>query len=199
MQKDEETEVKENEKAEDTQGISEGDASAVTDDGLEENGETKEGVEPEKSKKMLFIIIGVVAFLFIIIGVFFLTPVSDMLLGEDDPNADKRETEELQAKAVTYLPIPDLTINLKKTRGRSRTLTASFVLALENEDVRKNVNHFIPMVQDQFNTFLREMNVSDLEGISGIERVSQEMLIRINRVVAPFRVKDVLVQKFYIR
>jgi len=120
-------------------------------------------------------------------------------MGDVNPDSEKNAAEVLKAKSVTYLPIPELTINLKKTSSRSRTLTASFVLALENENVRKNVNHFIPMIQDQFHTFLREMDVSDLEGMAGIERVSQEMLIRINRVVAPFSVTDLLVQKFYIR
>ncbi len=195
MQKDEETEVKENKK----QGVSEVETTDVTGDMLAEINDEKDDGKPEKSNKMFFIIIGAVVFLFTLIGVFSLTPLGEMVMGGEDLAAERRAAEESQAKAVTYLPIPEITVNLRKTTSPSRTLTASFVLALENEDARKNVNHFMPMIQDQFNAFLHEMEVSDLEGIVGIERVSQEMLIRINRVVAPFSVKDVLVQKFYIR
>ena len=194
MQKDKEKVTeKENKKAKDNE------EATVTDPLLA--GQSTEGGrhKPEKSHKKLFIIFGVVVSSCALLGVLFFTSLFDLMMGDVNPDSEKNAAEVLKAKSVTYLPIPELTINLKKTSSRSRTLTASFVLALENENVRKNVNHFIPMIQDQFHTFLREMDVSDLEGMAGIERVSQEMLIRINRVVAPFSVKDVLVQKFYIR
>lgn len=194
MQKDKEKVTeKENKKAKDNQEPTVADPLLG---GLSTGGGSH---KPEKSHKKLFIIIGVVVSLCTLLGVLFFTSLFDLMMGDVNPDSEKNAAEVLQAKSVTYLPIPELTINLKKTSSRSRTLTASFVLALENENVRKNVNHFIPMIQDQFHTFLREMDVSDLEGMAGIERVSQEMLIRINRVVAPFSVTDVLVQKFYIR
>ena len=191
MQQDEDLKEKKNKKKHENK--------SVTKDSVSDNTEEENNIKPEKNKKLLFIIVSVVVFLCVLIGVFFLTPLADWMLGASDPDANKRKLEATEAQAVTYLPLPELTINLKKANGGSRTLTASFDLALKNEDMRKNVNNFVPVIQDQFNGFLREMTESDLEGIVGLERVSQEMLMRINRVVAPFCVQAVLIKNFYIR
>jgi flagellar basal body-associated protein FliL len=167
-------------------------------DSVSDDSEEEKEVAPKKTKKLLLIIVSVLFFLCSLIGALFFTPVADLIMG-GDPAAKKKKLAMLAAQDITYLALPEITINLKKVNGLSRTLTASFDLVLKNEDMKKNVNNYVPLIQDQFNAFLREMTESDLEGIVGLERVSEEMLVRINRVVAPFCVQDVLIKNFYIK
>ncbi|MDP2193958.1 MAG: flagellar basal body-associated FliL family protein, partial [Alphaproteobacteria bacterium] len=154
-----------------------------------------------KKYKLPIIIGGIVLFL-IIAGVasFFLIPgFKEKFAPKPDPEVLRQQKLERQALEVTYLPMPEIKVNLKATNGSPKVLTATFVLALADENMRNSVNHLLPEIENQFNTFLREMTAKDLEGIAGIDRITREMLMRINRSITPFQILDVLVNKFYIK
>lgn len=160
--------------------------------------ETKEEKKP--SNKMIPIIGGIVGLCAIGAGVIFFTPLGNSLLHKDQKEGAKEEAKEFDKKEleVTFLPLPELTVNLK-SKDKPRILRGTFVLSISNEKEREHINHFVPVIIDQFNTFLREMEATDLQGAAGIERVSQEMLVRINQVTTPLKVKEVLVKDFLIQ
>ena len=43
------------------------------------------------------------------------------------------------------------------------------------------------------------MNVVDIQGASGIERIRQELLIRINQLVKPHKILEILVKDFLVQ
>ena len=57
----------------------------------------------------------------------------------------------------------------------------------------------LPRVLDSFQTYLREMRSSDLEGSAGLYRVRDELTKRVNLAVAPSRINAVLFKEIVVQ
>lgn len=163
--------------------------------------------KPSGPNKNLIIIVAVLAALIIGGGAFFFLSKGKKAeeKKEEEPTAQveeeggSSEDKDKKAKEKTFLPLPELIVNLKNAKGKNTILRATFVLYMANEKNREHVSHYIPLITDQFQTFLRELDVVDVQGSSGIERIRQELLSRINQIVAPIKVKEVLVKDFLVQ
>ena len=149
------------------------------------------------------IIICVIAFVVIGGGVaaVFLTPLKDKIFGENKEKVQaQKEEESLKSlKEITFLQLPDVIINLKATNSRSGTLKASFIVELIKAKDKETVDHLKPLIIDQFQTYLRELEVSDVQGSVGLERVRQELKNRITNLVAPIQIRQILIKEFLIQ
>lgn len=165
----------------------------------------KEAPAPSNGKnKTMMILLIVLGTGFVAMAAILFTPLGNSFLNKEqkqeskglfgDPNVNGDLNRQ-----VTFLPLPELLVNLKPYRGKTAILKATFVLQIAEEKEREEINHFTPIITDQFQTFLREMNVTDLQGASGIERIRQELLVRINQIVKPYKVMEVLVKDFLIQ
>lgn len=104
-------------------------------------------------------------------------------------------------KVATFLDLPDITVNLAAGPGQERQSYLRLKLALELSDPKMaaQVQPLTPRLLDAFQTFLRELRASDLEGSAGLYRLKEELVRRTNAAVHPARIeallfKDVLVQ-----
>ena len=98
-----------------------------------------------------------------------------------------------------FLKVPDLIVNLAGDGGQPRYLRLSVQLELANEADMKAVETVLPRVIDQFQTYLRELRISDLQGSKGMYRLQMELLSRVNAAASPTEVKDVLFQEILIQ
>jgi flagellar FliL protein len=57
----------------------------------------------------------------------------------------------------------------------------------------------MPRVMDAFQTFLREMRPSDLEGSAGLYRLRDELTRRVNVAVAPNKINAVLFKEIIVQ
>jgi flagellar FliL protein len=176
-----------------------------------ENSETEQNQEPQPvvrkkkfavgniSKKM-WTIIGASFFVILAVGIYF-SPLGPKFKSQSPSDEEGLSLEEKAKKAreITYLQLPDMVVNLKNSKGKNTFLKAIFTLQIANEKEREHINYFVPLITDQFQTFLREMDVEDIQGAAGIERIRQELLIRINQVITTFKVKEVLVKEFIVQ
>jgi flagellar FliL protein len=149
------------------------------------------------------IIIGAVVFVVIAgsAAAIFLTPLKDKIFGENkEKMLAKKEQETLQSlMGITFLQLPDVIINLKSTNSKPATLKASFIVELLKAKDKEAVDHLKPLVIDQFQTYLRELEVSDVQGSVGLERVRQELKNRITNLVAPIQIRQILIKEFLIQ
>ncbi len=149
------------------------------------------------------IIICAIAFVVLAGGVaaIFLTPLKDKIFGENKEKVQaKKEEESLNSlMEITFLQLPDVIINLKATNSKPGTLKASFIVELVKAKDKETVNHLKPLIIDQFQTYLRELEVSDIQGSVGLERVRQELKNRITNLVAPIQIRQVLIKEFLIQ
>jgi flagellar FliL protein len=98
-----------------------------------------------------------------------------------------------------FMALPDLIVNLSTSQGQPRYLKLKVQLELNDPADQPAVAAIAPRVIDHFQTYLRELRVSDLRGSAGIYRLRQELLARVNAAAAPIEVKDVLFQEILIQ
>lgn len=103
------------------------------------------------------------------------------------------------AAGEAFMELPDLIVNLSSNQGPQRYLKLKVQLELKNPGDKAGIEAVAPRVIDHFQTYLRELRVSDLRGSAGIYRLRQELLARVNEAAKPIEVKDVLFQEILIQ
>ncbi|WP_343559771.1 flagellar basal body-associated FliL family protein [Kiloniella sp. b19] len=127
-------------------------------------------------------------------------------LGVFDPPPEETVEEVVEEEGPPALgpsvfhDMPELLVNLSSTSG-NRTSFLKIVISLEltsDLDIPA-VEAVMPRIVDNFQVYLRELRVEDLRGSAGIQRLREELLLRVNASAAPVVVKDVLFQEMLVQ
>jgi len=116
----------------------------------------------------------------------------------------KGHSEEKAAPVVVkappaFLDLPDVLVNLQSQNNRSSYLKAKIVLEVEDQKLVEQIKPLMPRVMDAFQTYLREMRQSDLEGSAGLYRLRDELTKRVNLAVAPTKINAVLFKEIVVQ
>jgi flagellar FliL protein len=167
-------------------------------EGDKPEGEAAEGAPKKKllSKKMLMI--AVPALLLVLggggAGAYF------FLFKSDEAHEVHAEEEvPLTPPQVAFSDLDKLTVNIQGADSTPAYLQLSVSLELENEDQKKAMEVLMPRVKDQFQAYLRELRLEDLKGSSGVMRLKEELLRRVNVAAAPYHVRDVLLKEMIVQ
>lgn len=108
--------------------------------------------------------------------------------------------KEVAAKPATFVDLPDVLVNLS-TSGAERTqyLKVKVVLELPDAALVQQLQPLMPRVMDAFQTYLRELRPTDLDGSAGLYRLKEELTRRVNAVVAPNRITAVLFKEIVVQ
>lgn len=163
----------------------------------EEAPEAVEGEEgaPKKGKKKLVLIIAGVAVLAILGG------VGAMVMGggkEEMKAPEETEVAEV-AKAPVYYELPEFLVNLSSSGSRVSFLKMSVTLELRDQEAVALVEANKPRILDVFNTYLRELRASDVQGSAGIYRLRDELMTRLNATIEEGLVKDILFSEIIVQ
>lgn len=172
-------------------------------------GEAGEGA-PKKGKKKLVIIAGAVLVLAIVGGLF----AAGVFGG--GKKAEGEQTEEVAAdaehgaeaegghggghgdgkaavpNAPTYYELPQFLVNLNSATGKVSFLKMSVTLELKDATAVAVMDANKPRIVDTFNTYLRELRPTDIQGSAGIYRLRTELMTRLNGTIEDGLVKDIL-------
>ena len=163
-----------------------------------ENEDVKEEVSRKQKKSSLLIPI-VIGVSILCIGAgagFYFLKSPTKAKGADE---HKKTEEEVNLMEITFLQLPEVIVNLKATKGKSAILKAQFVIELAGLSDKDPVDHIKPLIIDQFQSYLRELETSDLQGAAGLERVRQELQNRVSNLVAPVKIRQILFKDFLIQ
>lgn len=163
-----------------------------------------EGLETKKtSGKKIVLIAGLVVVLGLIgWGVM-------MFMGGDEEPGDEEGLEQSADAPIgttgdgsldlpVYHSIQDILVNLD-TGGRGIILLRITVsLELESEEDRTSIEQLMPAIMNDFQVYLRSLRPDDLEGTKGLTRIQEELLVRINQSITPFRIRRILFEDFLI-
>ena len=104
------------------------------------------------------------------------------------------------AKPPAFVDMPDVLVNLSGTvNGRAQYLKAKIVLEVADQKIAEEIKPVLPRVLDSFQTYLREMRPTDLEGSAGLYRVRDELTRRVNLAVAPNKINAVLFKEIAVK
>lgn len=99
-----------------------------------------------------------------------------------------------------FFDLPEVLVNLQSPgNGRSSYLKAKIVLEVSDAKMVEQIKPLMPRVMDAFQTYLREMRSSDLEGSAGLYRLRDELTRRVNLAVAPTKVNAVLFKEIVVQ
>ncbi len=103
------------------------------------------------------------------------------------------------AGGAVFYDMPEMLVNIN-TAGRTRNfLKIRVSLEMANETDIALIENVQPRIIDNFQVYLRELRLEDLQGAAGMYRLREELLNRVNAAVRPAQVKDVLFKEMIVQ
>ena len=100
---------------------------------------------------------------------------------------------------VAFYDMPDMVVNIQSPNSTPAYLKLSVALELDSADEKPGLKVLMPRVVDQFQGYLRELRVDDLQGSAGMLRLKEELLRRINVAAKPYKIRDVLLKEMIVQ
>jgi flagellar FliL protein len=158
-----------------------------------EDAKTEDGAAAPKSKMKLIIIAAVALLVVGGGGIWFFVLRGH---GEDTHAAEAAAAP----KPPMFIDVPDILVNLVGPPGeRIQYLKVKVVLEVKDEKQVEAVKPSMPRITDIFQTYLRELRPTDINGSVGMFRLKEELTRRVNLVVAPTPVSAVLFKEILIQ
>ncbi len=147
-------------------------------------------------KLVLFIILPILLLLGGAAGAYF-AGLLDPLLGQKEEHVEE-EVAPVETRAV-FFDLPQMLVNLNTGGRKNNYLKISISLELTRDEDRAELTNLLPRVVDNFQVYLRELRVEDLRGSAGVQRLREELLMRVNTAVHPIEVRDVLFKEMLVQ
>ena len=108
--------------------------------------------------------------------------------------------EKAAAKPAVFVDMPDVLVNLSNSGGdRTQYLKVKIVLEVPDAKVVDQIKPLMPRIMDAFQTYLRELRPTDLDGSAGLYRLKEELTRRVNAAVSPNRITAVLFKEIVVQ
>lgn len=168
-----------------------------------DEGDLAEGLEQKKTSGKKIIIIAAVAIIVLALGggaAFFFMSGGD----EEDHATDlenggqESEVVEEEPTELLFLELEPMLVNLDTAGGKPKYLKLTIALEVDKQASLDDLNKKMPRIIDQFQTYLRQLRIEDLNGSAGMFRLKEELLIKVNDAVYPTRVNDVLFKEMLV-
>ena len=118
-----------------------------------------------------------------------------MFAGSKEP-----KTVAVAVKPAVFIDVPEVLVNLATTSGdRAQYLKVKIVLELPDAALTPQVQTAMPRVMDAFQTYLRELRPTDLDGSAGLYRLKEELTRRVNAALSPSRINAVLFKEIVVQ
>jgi flagellar protein FliL len=173
-------------------------ATAATADNVEEPEEGAEAA-PEQPKKKLFTL-PPLKYLLIGGGAFLLLAGGGTGAYFHFAHKPKPKVEETAVVPAVFVDLPEVVVNLSNgSTERTQYLKIKVVLELPDKKMIQQIQPIMPRVMDAFQTYLRELRPSDLDGSAGLYRLREELTRRVNVSIAPSRINAVLFKEIIVQ
>jgi len=115
-------------------------------------------------------------------------------------HGEEVHAEAAAAKPPVFLDVPDMLVNLVGLPGeRVQYLKVKVVLEVKEEKQLEAIKPTMPRVTDIFQTYLRELRPTDLNGSVGLFRLKEELTRRVNAAISPSQVNAVLFKEIVVQ
>lgn len=185
--------------SEDTEGTDESVKDSQGDETVGEGSEESEGSEttssPAKSKKKLIAI--VLAVVLLSGGGIGITLMKKKKEAEEQ--AKLQEQQASKKPDPIFHDMDEMIINLN-TEGKGVSfMKLKITLEVSNSDNLEQVKKMMPKITDVFQMYLRELRPSDMQGSVGLYRLKEELLLRINKIIYPSQISDILFNEVLVQ
>lgn len=176
-------------------------------DEVEDDDDEEEGLDDDESesgsggglkKLILFVVLPIILLGGAGAGLYFIGMLDSVLGIESEPGADGEKAME-DAGPAYYMHLDEILVTLSGKGRKQSFLKMRVSLELEKQADESRIASVMPRIIDNFQVFLRELRVEELQGSQGIYRVKEELLARVNAAARPAKVKDVLIGEILVQ
>lgn len=174
--------------------------------------DTTQTVKEKKSpsKKLLFIF--VILIIMIIgggVGYWYIIANKKRQIPEQKPEVkidekrDEKREEKFDKKNVienssVSLALDDFVVDLQSQTGKAYFLKAKIVLEMKNGTGIQEVSKHLHRIRDVCQIYFRTLRPSDLSGNVGLQIVREDLILRINNIIYPLVIENVLFTEFIV-
>jgi flagellar FliL protein len=120
-----------------------------------------------------------------------------MFLGH---HAEEAKPVAAAPKPAVFFDVPEVLVNLSNSGSdQTKYLKVKVVLELPDQALKEQIQPVMPRVMDTFQTYLRELRPTDLDGSAGLYRLKEELTRRVNVAIAPSKVNAVLFKEIVVQ
>ena len=149
--------------------------------------------DPPKKKSKLPLLIGLAGALALGGGGFYAT-YSGMILGSEE--SGKAAHADASLPDITFVPVDPITISIGP-QSTARHLRFASQLEVSTPHAAE-VRLLLPRISDVLNSYLRAVELVQLEDPSALMRLKAQMLRRVQIVTGQDRVRDLLISEFVL-
>jgi flagellar FliL protein len=154
-----------------------------------ESGAADAGKKPKRSKKKLMMMAGAA-----------LVVLGALAGGYKYMSQGKAAaTAEAAKPKPTFIDLPDMLVNLLGPTDHPHYLRLKISLEVSDPRLVEQIKPLMPRVLDAFQSNLRELRASDLQGSAGLVRLRIGLLRRVNQAIYPAKVDAVLFREMLIQ
>ena len=154
------------------------------------NDTDKENGSKVKSKKSLLIGVAVIALL----------SGGGLLYSKLSEQSSDNASQGASETKTMFIPMDEITVNLRQgVENNAAWLKIKVTLEVTGKTNYDMVTQMTPKIMDIFQTYLKELRKTDLDGSFGIYKIKDEMLLRINTILYPGKIEAILFQDFMMQ
>lgn len=153
-----------------------------------------DGLQKKKLSGRQIVLFGGAALLILLLGAVLWIMLAG---GSDDKKAETAAVAE--AKEILFYELPELLVNLNTGGRKASYLKITVALEVDRRSAIAQLDAKLPRVIDDFQIYLRELRLEDLNGSAGMFRLKEELLSRVNTSLYPTEVKDVLFKEMLVQ
>ncbi len=128
----------------------------------------------------------------------YLTGALDPLLGAAEEQVVEAPPVEEVGPSVFY-DLPEMLVNLNASGRKASYLKISVSLELAGSGALDQIELVVPRIVHNFQVYLRDLRAEDLQGSARLQRLREELLLRVNTAAPPAVVKNVLFREILIQ
>ncbi len=174
------------------------DQTDIQDPDAEGDGETPVRARRLPGKKLVLFI----ALPMLLIGLagagVYVSGLADSLIGAEEHEGELLTEEEENGPSV-YYDIPEMLVNLNSSGRKTGYLKIAVSVEVGSEADAGQLETVLPRIVDSFQVYLRELRVEDLSGSAGLQRLREELLMRVSNAATPTVVRDILFREMLIQ
>ena len=156
--------------------------------------------EDKKGNKLVIILLAIIILLFAFAGAGGALYYFGFLDEYIEQYLDiKPEEEEQQLQTSAFMQLDEMLVSVTSNANKQQYLKLKLSLELVKAEDQPAIEGVLPRVIDRFQTFLRELRVEELQGSAGLYRIKEELLTRINLVIRPLRIREVLISDMVLQ
>lgn len=175
-------------------------AEEIENEPMQDGDEARKRPAVAPKKKVLLLLLPIFLVVGSVVGLYF-SGIADSVLTVPDQDREKQaERDGGETSDALFYDIPEILVNLSARAGQ-KPIYFKIRVALEMnsaEDIAF-AEKMLPRIVDSLQFYLREMRLEELQGSIGTYRLKEEINGRLNRVLAPVKVNDVLFKEILIQ